>query len=60
MYSMSYLADKNMIEIYHLHKNYLLHSVRGQSGFFNLALTERNMQVKSDLKLSVYSLGLEI
>ena len=28
--------------------------------FFNLALTERNMQVKFDLKLSVYSLGLEI
>ena len=37
-----------------------LHSVRGQSGLFNLVLTERNMQVKYDLKLSVYSLGLEI
>ena len=37
-----------------------LHSVQGQSGFFNLVLTERNMQVKYDLKLSVYSLGLEI
>ena len=28
--------------------------------FSNLALTERNMQLKFDLKLSVYSLGLEI
>ena len=38
-----------------------IHSVRGQSFFFfNLALTERNMHVKFDLKLSVYSLGLEI
>ena len=32
----------------------------GKVFFFNLALTERNMQVKFDLKLSVYSLGLEI
>ena len=39
---------------------WMVHSVRGQSGFFNLALTERNMQVKFDLKLSVYSLGLDI
>ena len=39
---------------------YLLHSVRGQSGFYNLALTERNMQIKFDLKLSVYSLGVDI
>ena len=38
----------------------VVHSVRGQSGFFNLVLTERNMQVKYDLKLSVYSLDLEI
>ena len=37
-----------------------LHSVRGQSVFFNLALTERIMQVKFDLKLSVYSLGVDI
>ena len=37
-----------------------IQSVRGQSVFFNLALTERNMQVKFDLKLSVYSLGLDI
>ena len=37
-----------------------VHCVRGQSGFFNLALTERNMQVKFDLKLTVYSLGLDI
>ena len=35
---------------------YHLHSVRGQSVFFfNLALIERNMQVKFDLKLSVYT-----
>ena len=39
---------------------YIIHSVRGQSGFFNLVLTERNMKVKFDLKLSVYSLGTEI
>ena len=42
------------------HTNSQLHSVRGQSVFFNLALTEGNMQIKFDLKLSVYSLGLEI
>ena len=34
-----------------------IHCVRGQSGFYNLALTEENMQNKFDLKLSVYSLG---
>ena len=34
--------------------------VRGQSVFFNLVLTERNMQVEFDLKLSVYSLGVDI
>ena len=28
--------------------------------FFNLALTEGNMQIKFDLKLSVYSLGVDI
>ena len=39
---------------------FALHSVRGQSVFFNLALTEGNMQVKFDLKLSVYSLGVDI
>ena len=38
----------------------VIHCVRGQSGFFNLALTEGNMQIKFDLKLSVYSLGLDI
>ena len=32
----------------------------GQSGFYNLALTERNMQIRFDLKLSAYSLGVEI
>ena len=37
-----------------------IHSVRGQSVFFNLALTERNKQVKFDLKLFVYSLGVDI
>ena len=37
-----------------------LHCVRGQSGFYNLALTEENMQNKFDLKLSVYSLGVDI
>ena len=39
---------------------YKIHSVRGQSGFFNLALTEGNMQIEFDLKISVYSLGLDI
>ena len=29
-------------------------------GFFNLALMEKNMQVKFDLKLSVYSLVLNV
>ena len=37
-----------------------LHSVRGQNVFIYLALAERNTQVKFDLKLSVYSLGMEI
>ena len=37
-----------------------IHCVRGQSGFFNLALTEGNMQIKFDLKLSVYSSGVDI
>ena len=37
-----------------------IHCVRGQSGFLNLALTEGNMQIKFDLKLSVYSLGVDI
>ena len=37
-----------------------VHSVRGQSGFYDLALTERNMQVTFNLKLSVCSLGVEI
>ena len=37
-----------------------VHCVRGQSGFYNLALTEENMQNKFDLKLSVYSLGVDI
>ena len=32
----------------------------GKVFFLNLAMTERNMQVKFDLKLSVYSLGLNI
>ena len=39
----------------------LIHCVRGQSVFFNLAQTEGNMQIKFDLKLSVYSfVGLDI
>ena len=38
----------------------MFHCVRGQSGFFNLAQTEGNMQIKFDLMLSVYSLGLDI
>ena len=38
----------------------IIHSVRGQNGFFNLVLTERNVHVKFDLMLSVYSLGLDI
>ena len=37
-----------------------VHCVRGQSGFFDLVLTERNMQIKFDLRLSVYSLGEDI
>ena len=37
-----------------------VHCVRGQSGFFYLALTEVNMQIEFDWKLSVYSLGLDI
>ena len=28
--------------------------------FFDLVLTERNMQIKFDLRLSVYSLGVDI
>ena len=32
---------------------------RAKCFFFNLALTERNMQIKFDLKLSVYSLGVD-
>ena len=42
------------------HVKIVLHCVRGQSGFFDLALTEGNMQIKFALKLSVYSLGLDI
>ena len=37
-----------------------IHSVRGQNGFFNLVLTERNVHVEFDLMLSVHSLGLDI
>ena len=37
-----------------------IHCVRGQSGFFNLVQTERNVQIKFDLKLSEYSLGVDI
>ena len=37
-----------------------VHSVRGQSGFYDLALTERNMQIRFNLKLCVYSLGVDI
>ena len=37
-----------------------LHCVRGQSGFFDLALIEVNIQIEFDWKLSVYSLGLDI
>ena len=39
---------------------WIIHCVRGQSGFFDLVLTERNMQIKFDLRLSVYSLGVDI
>ena len=38
----------------------IVHCVWGQSGFYNLALTEENMQNKFDFKLSVYSLGVDI
>ena len=37
-----------------------IHCVRGQSGFFDLALTEVNMQIEFNWKLSEYSLGLDI
>ena len=37
-----------------------VHRVRGQSVLFDLALIDRNMQVEFDLKLSVYSLGVDI
>ena len=47
-------------EILNVIKFMQVHSVRGQSGFYNLALTERNMQIRFDLKLSAYSLGVEI
>ena len=39
---------------------FMVHCVREQSGFFDLAQTERNMQIKFDLKLSGYSLGVDI
>ena len=35
--------------------NYILHRVRGQSVFFDSALTEVNMQIEFDWNLSVYS-----
>ena len=59
------LAPKISIVLLHIIStfNYILtklHCIRGQSGFFNLALTERNMQIEFDLKLSVYSLGVDI
>ena len=38
----------------------MVHCVRGQSGFYDLALTERNMQIRFNLKLCVYSLGVDI
>ena len=45
-----------MIFLKHLYKwNLKIHCVQGQSGFYNLVLTEENMQNKFDLKLSVYS-----
>ena len=37
-----------------------IQGVRGQSGFFNLVLTERIMQVEFNLKLSGYSSGVDI
>ena len=46
--------------MYVLEYMYHVHSVRGQSVFLNLALTEENIQIKFDLKLFVYSLGVEI
>ena len=52
-----FLKTKNS---YHRLKSSLLHRVRGQSVFFDLVLTERNMQIKFDLRLSVYSLGVDI
>ena len=45
------------------HTNWELIGYRVSEGkvfFFNLALTERNLQIKFNLKLSVYSLGVDI
>ena len=51
---------KKFCEIFTLLLLTTVHCVRGQSGFFNLAQTEGNMQIKFDLKLSVHLLGVEI
>ena len=56
-------SGKIAFNCFQLHQiDYLveIHRVRVQSVLFNLALTEGNMQVKFDLKLTVYSLGVEI
>ena len=50
----SMLILRNMKTSIIFNESHKLHCVRGQSGFFNLALTEGNMQVKFDLKLTVY------
>ena len=51
---------KNASFLVGVSQNSFIHGVRGQSVFFNLILTERNMQVNFDLKLSVYLLVLDI
>ena len=57
-YHTSYLSENTQLES--KENKIKLHCVRGQSGFFDLVLTERNMQIKFDLRLSVYSLGVDI
>ena len=60
----SYLVKSQILYSVHLSgvkAFFKLHGVPGQNVcFLNLALTERNLQLKFDLKLSVCSLCLEI
>ena len=49
-----YLFENEVLLEFSLESRSLIHSVRGQNGFLNLVLTEKNMQVKCNLILSVY------